>query len=59
MAVSELPGNPNAVWTVKTHTQGRFADSISLVLRGLLVKNCFRHHCFHQQHAVAQIACWS
>ena len=22
MAVSELPGNPNAVWTVKTHSQG-------------------------------------
>ena len=22
MAVSELPGNPNAVWTVKTHKQG-------------------------------------
>ena len=24
MAVSELPGNPNAVWTVKTHSQGMF-----------------------------------
>ena len=22
MAVSELPGNPNAVWTVKTNTAG-------------------------------------
>ena len=24
MAVSELPGNPNAVWTVKTHSQGNY-----------------------------------
>ena len=24
MAVSELPGNPNAVWTVKTQSQGTF-----------------------------------
>jgi len=24
MAVSELPGNPNAVWTVKTHEDGEF-----------------------------------
>ena len=23
MAVSELPGNPNAVWTVKKHTDGK------------------------------------
>lgn len=46
MAVSELPGNPNAVWTVKTHTQGRFADSISLVLRGLLVKKLLQTSLF-------------
>lgn len=26
MAVSELPGNPNAVWTVKTHSQGGFEE---------------------------------
>jgi hypothetical protein len=25
MAVSELPGNPNAVWTVKKKTDGAFA----------------------------------
>lgn len=24
MAVSELPGNPNAVWTVKRHIDGEF-----------------------------------
>lgn len=23
MAVSELPGNPNAVWTVKKHSDGK------------------------------------
>ena len=23
MAVSELPGNPNAVWTVKRHSDGK------------------------------------
>ncbi|RMX51535.1 hypothetical protein pdam_00010321 [Pocillopora damicornis] len=28
MAVSELPGNPNAVWTVKTHTQDEFDSYI-------------------------------
>jgi hypothetical protein len=25
MAVSELPGNPNAVWTVKKKTDGEFS----------------------------------
>uniref|UniRef100_A0A2C9JNG1 DNA damage-binding protein 1 n=1 Tax=Biomphalaria glabrata TaxID=6526 RepID=A0A2C9JNG1_BIOGL len=29
MAVSELPGNPNAVWTVKKHTDGRFLGLIT------------------------------
>ncbi|XP_015777088.1 PREDICTED: splicing factor 3B subunit 3-like [Acropora digitifera] len=28
MAVSELPGNPNAVWTVKTHSQDEFDSYI-------------------------------
>lgn len=28
MAVSELPGNPNAVWTVKTHTQDEYDSYI-------------------------------
>lgn len=23
MAVSELPGNPNAVWTVRRHVEGK------------------------------------
>jgi hypothetical protein len=24
MAVSELPGNPNAVWTVRRHIEGKY-----------------------------------
>lgn len=24
MAVSELPGNPNAVWTVRRHVEGKY-----------------------------------
>lgn len=32
MAVSELPGNPNAVWTVRRHVEGNFSiPSASLV----------------------------
>lgn len=32
MAVSELPGNPNAVWTVKRNTEGTCpADHIVLL----------------------------
>jgi len=27
MAVSELPGNPNAVWTVKRNTEGEFVSN--------------------------------
>ena len=30
MAVSELPGNPNAVWTVKKHTDGEQAHHFIL-----------------------------
>ena len=30
MAVSELPGNPNAVWTVKKNIDGEFHSSFSL-----------------------------
>lgn len=31
MAVSELPGNPNAVWTVRRHVEGKkFAVSITV-----------------------------
>lgn len=30
MAVSELPGNPNAVWTVRKRADGKFNDSIAL-----------------------------
>lgn len=29
MAVSELPGNPNAVWTVKKRADGKFIHSVS------------------------------
>ena len=28
MAVSELPGNPNAVWTVKKHSDGKHQEDI-------------------------------
>ena len=28
MAVSELPGNPNAVWTVKKNVDGKISSSI-------------------------------
>ena len=30
MAVSELPGNPNAVWTVKKRADGNFSPDILL-----------------------------
>lgn len=30
MAVSELPGNPNAVWTVKKRADGKFESSVTL-----------------------------
>lgn len=28
MAVSELPGNPNAVWTVRRHIEGRKSSCV-------------------------------
>lgn len=28
MAVSELPGNPNAVWTVRRHIEGRKSSRV-------------------------------
>lgn len=30
MAVSELPGNPNAVWTVKRKSDGKFNFFLSV-----------------------------
>lgn len=36
MAVSELPGNPNAVWTVKTQTQGGFIQCSLICCYALL-----------------------
>ena len=50
MAVSELPGNPNAVWTVKKRADGNFKNNFLkkililyaktiLSLRGLKMKN--------------------
>ena len=38
MAVSELPGNPNAVWTVKKRIDGKLKKLICSFLR--------RRHCF-------------
>lgn len=32
MAVSELPGNPNAVWTVKRRADGKFSIILYLSL---------------------------
>lgn len=32
MAVSELPGNPNAVWTVRRHVEGKYTWMESLYL---------------------------
>lgn len=29
MAVSELPGSPNAVWTVRRHKDGKFCNYIT------------------------------
>lgn len=29
MAVSELPGNPNAVWTVRRHVEGNAFSTLS------------------------------
>lgn len=29
MAVSELPGNPNAVWTVRRHVEGNYTGRTS------------------------------
>lgn len=29
MAVSELPGNPNAVWTVRRHVEGNTFSTLS------------------------------
>lgn len=31
MAVSELPGNPNAVWTVRRHVEGKGSVMEALV----------------------------
>jgi len=48
MAVSELPGNPNAVWTVKRNTEGELNTQsredlfISAWLLPLLVDNSGR-----------------
>lgn len=32
MAVSELPGNPNAVWTVKKNVDGNFIQILFILL---------------------------
>ena len=44
MAVSELPGNPNAVWTVKRHIDGeRTSGRVSFLFHSLLI--CDAAHC--------------
>lgn len=43
MAVSELPGNPNAVWTVRRHVDGNACCVHRvLVIGGVLVKITFQ-----------------
>ena len=37
MAVSELPANPNAVWTVKRTAAGVYVVQLSLYLYGIIV----------------------
>ena len=41
MAVSELPGNPNAVWTVKRNTDGKSGGSCSNQLVALAIVSTF------------------
>lgn len=36
MAVSELPGNPNAVWTVKRHIEGKVLSKCIFFLKDAL-----------------------
>lgn len=38
MAVSELPGNPNAVWTVRRHVEGKRSAHVECVLAHELCK---------------------
>lgn len=38
MAVSELPGNPNAVWTVRRHVEGKRSAHIEHLLGHELCK---------------------
>lgn len=40
MAVSELPGNPNAVWTVKKNVEGKFCSCKNKSV----LKNCDGFH---------------
>ena len=39
MAVSELPGNPNAVWTVKTKEDGLFELNLFKIYKYILNNN--------------------
>ena len=41
MAVSELPGNPNAVWTVKKRADGNFKNNFSKKILILYAKTIF------------------
>ena len=41
MAVSELPGNPNAVWTVKKRADGNFKNNFFKKILILYAKTIF------------------
>lgn len=57
MAVSELPGNPNAVWTVKTHSQGEVSSKTN-IQNTLIVKEVHSFQASFLSHFYSNIKLW-
>ena len=55
MAVSELPGNPNAVWTVKKLSDGKTSASYFLAVNRLFVTSSSNFSLFYVQYFLSLI----